>query len=63
MRHKRTGETRRSCRRMERGGERGCARADTIRRVFTFQVSRLHEGHLSEHRLQGVSRLPRVARG
>lgn len=26
-------------------------------RIFTFQATRLHERHLPEHRLQGVSRL------
>lgn len=30
--------------------------------MFTFQVARLHERHLPEHRLQGVSRLPHTAR-
>lgn len=30
--------------------------------MFTFQVTRLHERHLSDYRLQGVSPLPHIVR-
>lgn len=45
-----------------RHAEGSCC-SETIRRLLIFQVGRLHDGHLPEHRFQGVPRLPGAAGG
>jgi len=42
---------------VEKTGKETCV---IQKKMFTFQVTRLHERHLPEHRLQRVSHLPHI---